>query len=40
MRTFIASLLVSTVALGGVSAAYAADAVIRFPKPRLHRMSR
>jgi outer membrane immunogenic protein len=32
MRTFIASLLVSTVALGGVSAAYAADAVDQIPE--------
>ncbi|MDM9619879.1 hypothetical protein A6U87_04915 [Rhizobium sp. AC44/96] len=32
MRTFIASLLVSTVALGGFSAAYAADAVDQIPE--------
>ncbi|QFY59657.1 porin family protein [Rhizobium grahamii] len=32
MRTFIASLLVSTVALGGLSAAYAADAVDQIPE--------
>ncbi len=32
MRTFIASLMVSTVALGGFSAAYAADAVDQIPE--------